>query len=83
MTIYRKVVVDDSSQAPESADDGGAFNNVESAQKQTRTLLNSNIEVINLSGLAEQRVKSNVWKTEGIIAGNRKEMIAAGVVNSM
>ena len=42
-----------------------------------------NREVVNLSGLAEQRVKSNVWKTAGITASNRKQMIAADVVNSM
>ena len=41
-----------------------------------------NREVVNPSGLAEQRVKSNVWKTVGI-ASNSKQMIAAGVVNSM
>ena len=70
--IYRKVVVDD----------GGASNNVESAQKQTRTFPTRNREVVNPSGLTEQRVKSNVWKTVGI-ASNRKQMIAAGVVNSM
>ena len=42
-----------------------------------------NRQVVNLSGLVEQRVKSNVWKTVGIIASNRKQMIAAGVVNIM
>ena len=42
-----------------------------------------NREVVNLSGLAEQRVNTNVWKTVGIRASNSKQMIAAGVVNSM
>ena len=41
-----------------------------------------NREVVNLSGLAEQRVNSTVWKTVGV-ARNSKQMIAAGVVNSM
>ena len=41
-----------------------------------------NREVVNLSDLAEQRVKSNVWKTIGI-ASNSKQMIAAGFVNNM
>ena len=41
-----------------------------------------NREVVNPSGLAEQRVKSNVWKTVGITS-NSKQVIAAGVVNSM
>ena len=42
-----------------------------------------NREVVNPFGLAEQRVKSNMWKTVGITASNRKQMIAAGVVSSM
>ena len=62
--------------------DGDALNNVESAQKQTRTFPTRNREVVNLSGLAEQRVSITVWKTVGV-ASNRKQMIAAGVVNSM
>ena len=39
-----------------------------------------NREVVNLSGLAEQRVNSTVWKTVGV-ARNSKQRIAAGVVN--
>ena len=39
--------------------------------------------VVSLSGLAEQRVKSNVWKTAGITASNSKQMITAGVVNNI
>ena len=35
---------------------------------------NRNREVVNLSGLAEQRVKSNVWKTAGIIASKLLDM---------
>ena len=62
--------------------DGGAFNNVESAQKKPELCPTRNREVVNLSGLAEQRVKSNVWKTVGI-ASNSKQMIPAGVVNIM
>ena len=41
-----------------------------------------NREVVNPSGLAEQRVSSTVRKTIGV-AGNSKQSIAAGVVNSM
>ena len=41
-----------------------------------------NREVVNLSGLEEQRVNSTVWKTVRV-ARNSKQMIAVGVVNSM
>ena len=68
----RKVVVDD----------GGAPNNVESAQHKSELCPTRNREVVNPSGLAEQRVSSTVWKTVGV-ASNSKQMIAAGVVNNM
>ena len=68
----RKVVVDD----------GGAPNNLESAQQQTRTFPTRNREVVNPSGLAEQRISSTVWKIVAV-AGNSKQSIAAGVCNSM
>ena len=42
-------------QAPESADDGGAFNNVESAQNKPELCPTRNREVVNLSGLAETK----------------------------
>ena len=69
----RKVVVDVGGATP---------NNVESAQHKPELCPTRNKEVVNPSGLAEQRVKSTVWKTVGI-ASNSKQMIAAGVVNSM
>ena len=62
--------------------DGGAFNNVESAQHKPELCPTRNREVVNLSGLAEQRVNSTVWKIVGV-GRNSKQMIAAGVVNSM
>ena len=68
----RKVVVDD----------GGALSNVESAQHKPELCPTRNREVVNPSGLAEQRVNNTVWKTVGV-ARNSKPMIAAGVVNSM
>ena len=65
------------------ADVGGASpNNVESAQHKLERCPTRNREVVNPSGLAEQRVNSTVWKTVGV-ARNSKQMIAAGVVNSM
>ena len=70
----RKVVVDIGGASP---------NNVESAQHKPELCPTRNREVVNPSGLAEQRVKSTVWKTVGIAASNRKQIIAAGVVNSM
>ena len=69
----RKVVVDVGSTSP---------NNVESAQHKPELCPTRNREVVNPSGLAEQRVSSIVWKTVGV-ASNSKQMIAAGVVNSM
>ena len=70
----RKVVVDVGVASP---------NNVESAQHKPELCPTRNREVVNLSGLVEQRVKSTVWKTVGIAASNSKQMIAAGVVNIM
>ena len=69
----RKVVVDVGGASP---------NNVESAQHKPELCPTRNREVVNPSGLAEQRVSSTVWKTVGV-ARNSKQMIAAGVVNSM
>ena len=69
----RKVVVDVGGASP---------NNVESAQHKPELCPTRNREVVNPSGLAKQRVKSTVWKTVGI-ASNSKQIIAAGVVNSM
>ena len=69
----RKVVVDVGGAPP---------NNVESARHKPELCPTQNREVINLSGLAEQRVSSIVWKTVGV-ARNSKQSIAAGVVNSM
>ena len=69
-----KVVVDVGGTSP---------NNVESAQHKPELCPTRNREIVNPSGLAEQRVKSIVWKTVGIAVSNRKQMIAAGVVNSM
>ena len=64
-------------------DVGGASpNNVESAQHKLELCPTQNREVVNPSSLAEQRVNSTVWKTVGV-ASNSKQMIAAGVVNSM
>ena len=70
----RKVVVDVGGASP---------NNVESAQHKPELCPTQNREVVNPSGHVEQRVKSNVRKTVGITASNSKQMIAAGVVNSM
>ena len=69
----RKVVVDNGGASP---------NNVESAQHKLELCPTRNREVVNPSGLAEQRVNSTMWKTVGV-ASNSKQMIAAGVVNSM
>ena len=69
----RKVVVDVGGASP---------NNVESAQHKPELCPTRNREVVNPSGLAEQRVSSTVWKTVGV-ARNSKQSIAAGVVNSM
>ena len=69
----RKVVVDDGGASP---------NNMESAQHKPELCPTRNREVVNPSGLAERRVNSTVWKTIGF-ASNSKQMIAAGVVNSM
>ena len=69
----RKVVVNDGGASP---------NNAESAHHKSELCPTRHREVVNPSGLVEQRVKSTVWKTVGI-ASNRKQMIAAGVVNSM
>ena len=63
-------------------DDGSAPSNVESAQHKPELCPTRNREVVNPSGLAEQRVSSTVWKTVGV-ARNCKQMITAGVVNSM
>ena len=70
----RKVVVDVGGASP---------NNMESAQHKLELCPTRNREVVNPSGLAEQRVNSTVWKTVGIAVSNMKQMIAAGVVNSM
>ena len=69
----RKVVVDDGGASP---------NNVESAQHKLELCPTRNREVVNPSGLAEQRVNSTVWRTVGV-ARNSKQSIAAGFVNSM
>ena len=64
-------------------DVGGASpNNMESALHKPELCPTRNREVVNPSGLAEERVNSTVWKTVGV-ARNSKQMIAAGVVNSM
>ena len=69
----RKVVLDVGGASP---------NNVESAQHKPELCPTRNREVVNPSGLAEQRVSSTVWKTVGVTR-NSKQMIAVGVVNSM
>ena len=69
----RKVVVDVGGASP---------NNVEFAQHKPEFCPPRNREVVNPSGLAEQIVSSTVWITVGV-ARNSKQMIAAGVVNSM
>ena len=69
----RKVVVDVGGASP---------NNVESAHHKLELCPTRNREVVNPSSLAEQRVNITVWKTVGV-ASNSKQMIAAGVVNSM
>ena len=69
----RKVVVDVGGASPK---------NVESAQHKPELCPTRNREVVNPSGLTEQRVSSTVWKTVGV-ARNSKQMIAVGVVNSM
>ena len=56
--IYRKVVGDDSSPGARKClclVDGGAFNNVESAQKQTRTLPNSKSERLSISPVLQNK----------------------------
>ena len=84
MTIYLKVVVDDSSPGTRKV----LLTTVPSTtwnlhRNKLELCPTRNREVVNLSGLAEQRVKTNVWKTTGITSSNRKQMIAAGVVNNM
>ena len=69
----RKVVVDVGGAPP---------NNVESAQHKPELCPTRNREVVNPSGLAEQRVSSIVWKIVGVVR-NSKQMIAVGFVNSM
>ena len=69
----RKIVVDVGGASP---------NNMESAQHKPELCPTRNREVVNPSGLVEQRVGSTVWKTVGL-ARNSEQMIAAGVVNSM
>ena len=65
----RKVVVDVCGASP---------NNVESAQHKPELCPTRNREVVNPSGLAEQRVNSTVWKIVGVVR-NSKQSIAAGV----
>ena len=84
MTIYRKVVVDDSSLGTRKVLITVVPSTTWNLHRNKPELCPTrNREVVNLSGLAEQRVKSNVWKAVGIIANNRKQMIVAGVVNSI
>ena len=68
----RKVVVDV----------GGASPNVESAQHKPELCPTRNREVVNLSGLAEQRISSTVWKTVGL-ARNSNRALQQVFVNSM
>ena len=54
-------------------DVGGASpNNVESAQHKPELCPTQNREVVNLSGLAEQRVNSIVWKKVGVARNIKK-----------
>ena len=82
--IYRKVVVDDSSPGARKVLMTVVPSTTWNLHRNKPELCPTrNREVVNLSGLAEQRVKRHVWKTAGIIASNRKQMVVAGVVNSM
>ena len=84
MTIYQKVVGDDSSPGARKVLMTVVPSTTWNLHRNKQELCPTrNREIVNLSGLAEQRVKSNVWKIVGITASNRKQMIAAGVVNSM
>ena len=60
----RKVVVDVGGASP---------NNVESAQHKPELCPTRDREVVNPSGLVEQRVSSTVWKIVGV-ASNRKQI---------
>ena len=84
MTIYRKVIVDDSFPGTRKVPFMVVHSTTWNLHRNKPELCPTrNREVVNLSGLAEQRIKSNVWKTGGFIASNRKQMIAASVVNNM
>ena len=84
MTIYRKIVVDDFSPGARKVLLTVVPSTTWNLHRNKPELCPTrNREVVNPSGLAEQRVKSNVWKTVGNTASNRKQMIAADVVNSM
>ena len=69
----RKVVVDDGGASP---------NNVESAQHKPELCPTRNREVVNPSGLAEQRISSTVWKIVGV-ARNSNRVLQQVFVNSM
>ena len=69
----RKVVVDVG---------GASLNNVESAQHKPELCPTRNREVVNLSGLAEQRISSTVWKIV-VVAGNSNRVLQQVFVNSM
>ena len=64
-------------------DVGGASpNNVESAQHKPELCPTRNREVVNPSGLAEQRISSTVWKTV-VLARNSNRVLQQVFVNSM
>ena len=64
-------------------DVGGASpNNMESAQHKPELCPTRNREVVNPSGLAEQRISSTVWKTVGL-ARNSNRVLQQVFVNSM
>ena len=69
----RKVVVDVGGASP---------NNVESAQHKPELCPTRNREVVNPSGLAEQRISSTVWKTVRL-ARNSNRVLQQVFVNSM
>ena len=58
----RKVVVDVG---------GASLNNVESAQHKPELRPTRNREVVNPSGLADQRISSTVWKIVGVARNSK------------